>query len=297
MPILDGGPDLLRSTGSALAVGWPQGWVTLWPRPNDQYGREPVGSRQENEMWEGLWGLAVTVLVAAVGVMADTRALVAQQSQYWIWCSNGDRNLPDLQIGGCSAVIQFGKESGETLAIVFRNRGIGYKERGDFDRAIQDYSEAIALNPQFADAFLSRGMAYKTKGDLTHAIQDYGRAIELNPRYADAYDARCDARGILNQLSDALADCTESLRLLPNASDTLDSRGLIYLKMEQFNAAIRDYDAALERNPKIAESLYGRGIAKLKKGDATGANDIAAAQVINPRVADLMATYGIKRFP
>ena len=134
-------------------------------------------------MREGLWSAATMVLMATIGGLADAPTAVAQQSQYWIWCSNSDHTLPDLQIGGCSAVIQSGRESRETLAIVFRNRGIAYKTRGDFDRAIGDYSEAIVLNPQFADAFLSRGMAYKTKGDLGHAIDDYGRAIQLNPQY------------------------------------------------------------------------------------------------------------------
>ena len=252
----------------------------------------------ESNMWEGLRSAAAVLLVATIAVLADAQTAVAQQSQYWIWCSNADHSLPDLQIGGCSAVIQSGRESARTLAIVFRNRGIAHKARGEFDRAIEDYSEAIALNPQFADAFLSRGMAYKTKGDLGHAIQDYGHAIQLNPQYADAYDARCYARGMLDQLPAALADCTESLRLLPNTYDTLDSRGLVYLKMGQFDAAIRDYDAALQLNPNIAESLYGRGVAKLNKGSrAAGASDIAAARALNPRIAALMAAYGIKTPP
>jgi tetratricopeptide (TPR) repeat protein len=73
---------------------------------------------------------------------------------------------------------------------------------------------------------------------------------------------------------------------------------LVYLKMGQFDAAIRDYDAALRLNPNIAESLYGRGIAKFKKGDrAAGTSDIEAARAINPQIAGLMATYGIKASP
>ena len=42
--------------------------------------------------------------------------------------------------------------------------------KGDYDRAIADYSEAIRLDPKWAWARSSRGFAYKNKGDYDHAI-------------------------------------------------------------------------------------------------------------------------------
>ena len=45
----------------------------------------------------------------------------------------------------------------------------------------------------------------------------------------------------------------------------------------QIDKAIADYDAAIELDGKRATALYGRGTAKLKKGDASGADDIGGA--------------------
>jgi len=253
---------------------------------------KPVSTLDECAL--ALCRVAALAAMAVAGLLGDATATRAQQSQYWAWCENRLHAMPDLQIGGCSAIIQAGKETEQNLAIVFRNRGIAFKSKGNYDRAIEDYSQAIALNPQFADAYLSRGIAYKTMGDYNHAIEDYSHAIELNPGYADAYDARCYVKAILGRLPEALADCTESLRLLPNTYYTLDSRGLIYLKMGRFDEAISDYDAALRVNPRIAESLYGRGLAKLKRGDSDGTADIAAAKAINPDISKMMAGYGVK---
>ena len=58
--------------------------------------------------------------------------------------------------------------------------------------------------------------------------------------------------------------------------------------------AIADYDAALHLEAKRATALYGPGTAKLKKGDASGDADIAAAKAIKADIAEEFARYGVK---
>ena len=50
------------------------------------------------------------------------------------------------------------------------------------DRAIADFTKAIEINLQDADAYNNRGTAYVGKGEIDRAIADYSRAIEINPR-------------------------------------------------------------------------------------------------------------------
>jgi tetratricopeptide (TPR) repeat protein len=54
---------------------------------------------------------------------------------------------------------------------------------------IELYSQAIRLDPGFADAFFGRGTALKAIGDLQGAHQDYNEAISLNPAFAKAFYA------------------------------------------------------------------------------------------------------------
>jgi tetratricopeptide (TPR) repeat protein len=86
------------------------------------------------------------------------------------------------RISGCTAVIQSGKWKGQRLESALNNRGIAYDTKGDHDRAIADYDEAIRVNPKFAFAFNNRGTAYKNKGDPDSAIADYNEAIRLDPK-------------------------------------------------------------------------------------------------------------------
>ena len=52
--------------------------------------------------------------------------------------------------------------------------------RGPKDLAIADYSKAIELNPNNADAYIGRGQVYSFTGYNDQAIADYDMAIMLN---------------------------------------------------------------------------------------------------------------------
>ena len=72
-------------------------------------------------------------------------------------------------------------------AFAYNNRGNVYRDKGDVDRALADYNEAIRLDPKYAVAYNNRANAYRGKGELDRAIADYNDAIRVDPKYADAY--------------------------------------------------------------------------------------------------------------
>ena len=99
--------------------------------------------------------LSVLVLIASMFV---TGAAFAQsQAQNRERCQDSN---PDIAIGGCTALIELNQETGRNLARAFYNRGVVYAIKQDYDRAIQDYDQAIRLNPNYAFAFTNRGNAY-----------------------------------------------------------------------------------------------------------------------------------------
>lgn len=69
-------------------------------------------------------------------------------------------------------------------------RGAHSLIKGVYDRAITEFTQALALNPNLAEAYRDRGVAYAGKYDYDRAIADYDRALALNPNYAEAYLSR-----------------------------------------------------------------------------------------------------------
>ena len=163
------------------------------------------------------------------------------------------------------------------------------------DAAIQACDQAIRQNPRDAVSYANRGVEYRNKGDLDRALADYSKAIEVDPKHVLAYYNRCWLRATANRdLPLALADCDAAIRLAPSDPGYLGSRGFVYLRQNRLDEAIADYDAALKLDPRMAASLYGRGLAKQKKGDQAGGDaDIAAAKAINATIADEFAKYGV----
>ena len=60
--------------------------------------------------------------------------------------------------------------------IHFRNRA--------YDWAVEDFSAFIRLNPNSVAALNERGLSYASKGDYDRAIGDYTEAIRLDPAWS-----------------------------------------------------------------------------------------------------------------
>ena len=60
-------------------------------------------------------------------------------------CLGLEGPIIDTVIDGCTAVIQSGREPPEKLATAFDNRGVAYRHKGEYERALQDYEQAIDL--------------------------------------------------------------------------------------------------------------------------------------------------------
>ncbi len=146
---------------------------------------------------------------------------------------------------------------------VYNNRAVAWREKGELDNALRDYSESIRLKPTY-ESFNNRGQLWLQKGELENAISDYTEAIRMNPTRAFAYTGRgvawCD-RGDMHQ---ALRDLGEAIRLDPRDISARLNRGDVYIKRGDFERALQDYQAALQLD---ASSAAARGkLARLRAG-------------------------------
>ena len=139
-------------------------------------------------------------------------------------------------------------------AAFYVNRGLAHYNKGQYDEAISDYTEALKINPRYAETYVNRGTAYYSKGQFDQAISDCTEALKINPRLAEAYFNRGTAYGNKDQYDEAISDFTKGLEINPRDADAYVNRGTAYGKKGQYDQAISDYNKALEIGPISAEA-------------------------------------------
>ena len=160
-----------------------------------------------------------TILVAAV-LVASGAPINQAAADDWEACA---KESGDTAITACTRVIKSGNYTGRVLALAYSNRGVEWKGKGQLDRAIADYSEAIRINPKYAVAYNNRGFSYDNKGDYERAIADFTEAVRHNPKFAAAYVNRGNTYAAKKNYERAIADFRAALSINPYLQDAQDN--------------------------------------------------------------------------
>jgi tetratricopeptide (TPR) repeat protein len=131
------------------------------------------------------------------------------------------------------------------------NRGMMWKGKREYDKAISDCNEAIRLNPKYSSYYYSRGHVWERKAEHDKAISDYNEAIRLDPNYSGYYSSRGHAWEAKGEYDKAISDYTEAIRLSPKYSILyLSFRGGAWEAKGEYDKAISDYNEAIRLDPK-----------------------------------------------
>ena len=179
-------------------------------------------------------------------------------------------------------------------------RGLSAIDKGDFDKAIRDFTTAIELKPDFAEAYNNRGNAYSRKGDFDTAIQNYDTAIEIKPDYAEAYNNRGIAYVEKRDFDKGIQNYDTAIKIKPRLAEAYYGRGIAYVGKHDFDTAIQNFTTTIKIKPDDAEAYYSRGIAYVEKRDFdTAIQDFTTTIKIKPDDAEVYCNrgnaYGAKR--
>lgn len=131
-----------------------------------------------------------------------------------------------------------------------------------YKEAILDYTKAIGVDPNDANAYYNRGYVYIEMRKYKLAIADLDKAIEIDPGTAASYHVRGIAYFLKKKYLQAIANYSKAIELDPKNIRFYDSRMSAYFKLGNTDRAWKDVIKIQQLggtvNPAIIDMLKGR---------------------------------------
>jgi len=174
-----------------------------------------------------------------------------------------------------------------TDAKTYYQQGNDYYEKGDYDKAIENYNMAILLNPVFSEAYFNRALSYYQLKNFDKSIADYTKSMELDPQNPIIYNNRGDAFYRKQDFQSAVKDYDKAIQLNPNYLKAFYNRGLSYASIEEYEKAVEDFSKVIKLKADFAEAYHLRGLAYEYAGSLSSAMaDYEKALELNPELTE-----------
>jgi DNA-binding winged helix-turn-helix (wHTH) protein/Flp pilus assembly protein TadD len=245
--------------------------------PDDQLNVSGISLDNEAVSGEGklspqgrkrIYVAAAVGLVAALGISG--------------WLVQGNGRSAETPIQSASNAEKLSSKSsvadpGRSVAYDLYIRGkvkVSSENREDTEAAVKLLEEAVAIDPNFAEAYaqLARGyntMAFKYNSDAEtkrfheNAEVAIEKALTLNPNLAEAHFAR----GLILWTNtkrfpheQVIQSYKRSLHLAPNLDETHHQLSLVYSHIGLLDEALRSVKKAIEINPNNTLARYRAGV-------------------------------------
>ncbi|HXB59113.1 MAG TPA: tetratricopeptide repeat protein [Candidatus Acidoferrales bacterium] len=148
------------------------------------------------------------------------------------------------------------------------NYGDALSSDGRTDDAIQQYQQAIKLDPSYSQAHYNLGNALIKNGAVDEAIVQYQEALKLDRGAATAQDHNNLGMALLQkgQLDEAINHFQLAITNDPEYAETYFNLGTALLQKGQVDEAINQLQNAIEKNPDSTQTRNNFGMALFFKG-------------------------------
>ena len=179
--------------------------------------------------------------------------------------------------------------------------GEKYFAEGKYGEAAIQYSNAVQIDPRFAQAHYQLSQAYLKLGDGQRAGQELQLTVDLAP---DNYRARVDLVNLLTlpsrdgfPIPDNLKEARKHLDVLrenqPNAVETHEAWANYYSAQNNLPDAMKEMDQAIKLDPNRSESYLALALLELRaKLDDKAEDDFKKAIAVDPKAINPQMALG-----
>jgi tetratricopeptide (TPR) repeat protein len=134
--------------------------------------------------------------------------------------------------------------NGQNAKKFFRT-GEDFYKTGNYKDAINQFTNAISVNPAFTDAYINRGKAYNISKNFDKAVDDFNRAITFEPQNEEIYYCRGVSYNNLNKFKEALDDLNHATFLNKKFIPAYQEKIISLMALDQNYGALKVSDTTL----------------------------------------------------
>jgi len=186
-------------------------------------------------------GLSMVIVLATLGICAH------QQVSFW----NNSFTLSSHAI-----------EVTQNNYVAYNSRGAACNSIGRYQEAIEDYKQAIRINPDYAEAHYNLGVAYGELGRNQEAIDSFKQAIRIkqaarfNIGLAEAHYNLGIIYGKLGRDQEAIESFKQAIKIKPDYVEAHCILGAAYLEIGDKEAALEEYKILKTLDAEKANELF-----------------------------------------
>jgi tetratricopeptide (TPR) repeat protein len=240
-----------------------------------------------------LVGTPADIIEACTAYIAENPQRTPSLARAYTWRGRAHEHLgePDRAIDDLSQAIDI-----EPSTTAFTVRADAYRQRGDYERALSDYESALSIK---RDAFPLMGMIaiYRGREQYDLALRTFDEVMELWSRHdASLYHIRGHVYRDNGELEKSLQDFDKALELVPWIEAARSDRCVALSLLGKAEEGLGDCNSAIEKGPEAATNFLNRGAVylRLNRLDEAAA-DFERAFDVDPDDPEALYARGVGR--
>jgi len=147
------------------------------------------------------------------------------------------------------------------------NLGLNLSRSGKAEEALEHYKLALQIKPDYVEADNNLGERLIHQGRIAEAIEHLEHAVRVKPDYAEAQNNLGVALGMEGRVPEAMEHLEEAVRIKPDYGEAHFNLGIALGVAGRFPEAIGHFEQALRIRPDNAAAHCNLGIALERTGN------------------------------
>lgn len=203
---------------------------------------------------------------------------------------NNHSRLLVIIVTACLPLVAFTQNAKQ-----YYKTGLTFVEAGNYQDAIDQFTKALDLEPEYTQAYVERARSYEAYGDLKNAADDLKRALVFEQKEPELYYDAARVNFSLERYKDALQLVTQSTELDRKSETSFRLLARIQLALEDYSNALVSINKALTLKDNPENNFYRGQISEKMKNYIQAETDYTKAISKNQQYAEAyLALAGLR---